>query len=98
MTRRLLLIVLLAVITGANAQTQQPQPSHDTLKSQKPEKKQSIMIDTLDHKLDFSWYLMDMHGFIPWPSIISEPALGDFGIAMALVFISPRESEKAKAN
>jgi hypothetical protein len=41
---------------------------------------------------------MDMHGFIPWPSIISEPALGDFGLAMALVFISPRQSEKAKAN
>ena len=86
MSGRFLIIVLLAVITGAHAQTQQP------------EKKRSIMIDTLDHKLDFSWYLMDMHGFIPWPSIISEPALGNFGIAMALVFISPSESEKAKAN
>ena len=92
MRRWLLLIVLLAAITGAFAQTQQPQ------QTQQPGKKKSIMIDTLDHKLDFSWYLMDMHGFIPWPSIISEPALGDFGLAMALVFISPRESEKAKAN
>jgi hypothetical protein len=92
MRRWLLLMVLLAAITGVFAQTQQPQ------QSQQPEKTKSIMVDTLDHKLDFSWYLMDMHGFIPWPSIISEPALGDFGLAMALVFISPRESEKAKAN
>jgi hypothetical protein len=89
MRRWLFLIALLAAITGAFAQTQQPQQS---------EKKQSIMVDTLDHKLDFSSYLIDMHGFIPWPSIISEPALGNFGLAMALVFISPKESERAKAN
>jgi len=56
------------------------------------------MMDTLDHRLDFSRYLIEMHGFIPWPSIISEPALGDFGLAMALVFISPKASAKAKAN
>jgi hypothetical protein len=92
MRRWLLLIVLLAAITGAFAQTQQPQ------QSQQPEKKKSIMVDTLDHKLDFSRYLIDMHGFIPWPSLISEPALGNFGLAMALVFISPKESERAKAN
>ncbi len=92
MFRRLLFIVLMALITGASTQAQQ---APDSLK---PEKKKSIMVDTLDHKLDFSWYLMDMHGCIPWPSIISEPALGNFGIAMALVFISPKESERAKAN
>jgi hypothetical protein len=86
MRKGLLLIVLLAAITGAYAQTQQPQV------------KKSILKDTLDHQLDFSKYLIDMHGFIPWPSIISEPALGNFGIAMALVFISPKESERAKAN
>jgi hypothetical protein len=92
MRRWLLLIVLLATITGAFAQTKQ------LPKSQQSGKKQSIMIDTLDLKLDFSKYLIDMNGFIPWPSIISEPALGNFGLAMALVFISPKESEKAKAN
>ncbi len=60
----------MAVITGASAQAQQPD------QSQQSPKKQSVMMDTLDHKLDFSRYLIDMHGFIPWPSIISEPALG----------------------
>ena len=92
MRRWLLLIVLLATITGGFAQTRQLQ------QSQQPGKKKSVMIDTLDHKLDFSRYLIEMHGFIPWPSIISEPALGNFGLAMALVFISPKESERAKAN
>ena len=92
MRRWLLLIVLFAAITGAFAQTRQPQDSSKT------GKKGPILVDTLDHKLDFSNYLINMHGFIPWPSIISEPALGDFGLAMALVFISPGASEKAKAN
>lgn len=92
MRRWLLLILLLAVIPDSFAQTQQQQPSQES------EKKKSIMVDTLDHQLDFSNYLIDMHGFIPWPSVISEPALGDFGLAMALVFISPKESERAKAN
>ena len=95
MRRWLLLIVLLGTIISANAQVQQ-QPQQQ--QSAQSEKKKSIMLDTLDNSLDFSWYLMDMHGFIPWPSLISEPALGNFGIAMALVFISPSESEKAKAN
>jgi hypothetical protein len=80
------------MITGVSAQTQQPE------QSQQLPKKQSVMMDTLDHKLDFSRYLIDMHGFIPWPSIISEPALGNFGLAMALVFISPQASARAKAN
>ncbi len=92
MTRRLLFILLLLVTPCAYSQTDHPQQSPQS------GKKESVMIDTLDHKLDFSKYLIDMHGFIPWPSIISEPALGDFGLAMALVFISPQESAKAKAN
>ena len=89
MRRWFLLIVVLVTITGAFAQTRPMQ------KSQQSGKKQSIMVDTLDQKLDFSRYLIEMHGFIPWPSIISEPAVGNFGLAMALVFISPKESEKA---
>jgi len=92
MTKRSLFILLLLVTTWVYPQTEQPQ------QSQQSGKKESVMIDTLDHKLDWSRYLIEMHGFIPWPSIISEPALGDFGLAMALVFISPQESAKAKAN
>jgi len=89
---RLITILLLSIGTLASAQTEQPDQTRPS-----PEKK-SVMIDTLDHQLDFSRYLIEMHGFIPWPSIISEPALGDFGLAMALVFISPQASARAKAN
>jgi hypothetical protein len=49
------------------------------------------MRDTLDNRLDVSNYLVNMHGFIPVPAIITEPALGNFGLAIAPVFISPQK-------
>jgi len=58
------------------------------------QKKQSTLKDTLDNKLDFSNYMINMHGFVPWPTVISEPALGNFGLGMAIVFMSPKKSLK----
>ena len=54
--------------------------------------KKTTYKDTLDNKLDLSDYVINMHGFVPYPVIISEPALGNFGGALALVFISPKKS------
>lgn len=71
----------------------------DTVKSSardsvkvKPAKKKVTFKDTLDNALDFSDYLINMHGFVPWPVIISEPSLGNFGLALAIVFISPKKT------
>lgn len=67
----------------------------DTAKAKvKPAKKKISLKDTLDHQLDMSDYLINMHGFVPWPVIISEPSLGNFGLALAIVFISPKKSAK----
>ena len=52
--------------------------------------------DTLDHKFDLSDYVINMHGFVPWPIIISEPAQGNFGGALALVFMTPKKSMGSK--
>ncbi|GAO41108.1 hypothetical protein [Flavihumibacter petaseus] len=43
--------------------------------------------DSLDGKMDFSDFLIDAHGFIPVPIIITEPALGGFGGGIAPVFL-----------
>jgi hypothetical protein len=51
----------------------------------------SMMRDSLDGKLDFSSFLIDAHGFIPVPFIITEPALGGFGLALVPVFITPKK-------
>lgn len=98
MFRTFMFILLMTSVTALYSQSDQQQQADKEKQTDQPEKKKSIMIDTLDNALDFSWYLIDMHGFIPWPNIISEPALGNFGLSMSLIFISPRESEKAKQN
>jgi hypothetical protein len=56
------------------------------------EKKKLSMRDTLDGKLDLSSFLLDANGFIPVPVIITEPALGGFGAAIAPVFLSPKKN------
>ena len=52
----------------------------------------SILKDTLDGKLDFSRFLIeDPKGFIPVPFIITEPALGGFGLAVVPMFLTPKK-------
>lgn len=43
--------------------------------------------DSLDGAFDLSDYIIEAHGFIPVPYIITEPALGGFGFAIAPIFI-----------
>src|SRR6218665_1899140 len=47
--------------------------------------------DSLDHKLDMSDFLIDANGFIPMPIIVTEPALGGFGVGVAPIFITRRK-------
>ncbi len=53
-------------------------------------KKQISLKDSLDGKFDVSDYLIDFNGFIPVASIITEPALGGFGLVVAPIFIKGR--------
>lgn len=57
------------------------------------EKKQSILRDSLDNKLDASDFLMQANGFIPVPNLITEPALGGIGVMLATVFIKPNKNQ-----
>lgn len=58
--------------------------------------KKEMMSDTLDGKLDFSRFIIEAHGFIPVPMIITEPALGHFGGLLAPVFITPKKKIKGQ--
>ena len=68
--------------------------AQDNKTDSKPNLK-SMMRDTLDGQLDFSRFLIDAHGFIPIPLIVTEPALGGFGFALIPVFITPPKSKFA---
>lgn len=58
--------------------------------------KTSVMRDTLDGHFDFSRFLIDSKGFMPIPLVITEPALGDLGLAMALTFLTPKTPPPGK--
>ena len=60
----------------------------------KPKSKASskaILKDTLDGKMDFSSFLIDAKGFIPVPFIVTEPAVGGFGLAIVPIFLTPKK-------
>lgn len=74
-TRFLLVAVLcLAGFQGAHGQSRKKLSFHDSL----------------DHKFDMSDLLIDAHGFIPVPVVVTEPALGGFGGGIVPVFITKR--------
>lgn len=57
-----------------------------------PKKHKGIPLrDSLDGAIDMSDFLIDMHGFIPVPMIITEPALGGFGFGLVPVFMQKKK-------
>jgi len=57
------------------------------------QKKQKAFIDTLDHALDISYYLHNLHGLLPIISPITEPAVG-YGAAGAGLFFIPKKDDR----
>lgn len=47
--------------------------------------------DSLDGAFDLSNWIIDANGFVPVPYIITEPAFGGFGVAIAPVFLKKSE-------
>ncbi len=59
------------------------------------QKKQKAFIDTLDNRFDVSYFLNDLHGFLPVISPITEPAVG-YGAAAAGIFFIPKKKSDDK--
>jgi len=62
-------------------------------RAQKDSTRAAMMRDTLDGALDMSRFLIEYNGFIPVPMIITEPALGGFGMALAPVFLTQKPKQ-----
>lgn len=58
---------------------------------QEAPKEKAVFRDTLDGKLDFSRFIIDLHGFLPIAMIITEPALGNFGVGAGPVFLKKKK-------
>ena len=63
----------------------------NTLNAQENIKKSSVFKDTLDGAFDISYYLYNLHGFLPVPTVITEPAVGYGGILAGAFFIAKKE-------
>ena len=61
------------------------------LVAQEEKKSQSLFTDSIGKAIDISNWLIDAHGFFPLASIITEPALGNIGIAVAPIFMHPKK-------
>jgi len=88
--RRTACIVISSMLLISSLAAQEEQ---EMTKEEKKEEKKAMMRDTLDGKLDFSRFLIEAHGFIPIPLIITEPAVGGFGLAIIPVFITAPKSQ-----
>ncbi len=49
--------------------------------------------DTLDGAVDMSRFLIEYNGFLPVTMIITEPALGGFGVALAPIFLTQKPAQ-----
>ncbi len=58
-----------------------------TVNAQEKESKKVSFRDSIDHQFDLSDWIINKQGFVPVPTIITEPSLGGFGVALAPVFI-----------
>jgi len=56
------------------------------------QKKKGVFKDTLDNAFDISNYMYNLHGFLPVPSLITEPAVG-YGGALAGMFFIPKKDK-----
>ena len=57
--------------------------------------KQKAFIDTIDNAFDVSYFLNDLHGFLPVISPITEPAVG-YGASAAGIFFIPKKKSNDK--
>jgi hypothetical protein len=51
------------------------------------QKREGLFTDTLDGAFDISNYLFNLHGFLPVPTIITDPAVGYGGMLAGIFFI-----------
>jgi hypothetical protein len=79
-----IILIFFLLVASLNSFSLQP-PETDSTQTK------NYFKDTLDGKFDFSSFLVDANGFIPVPFIITEPALGSFGIGVAPLFFKQKK-------
>lgn len=82
-----LLIFCLYFMVNASVNAYPLFPNKDK-KEKKESRTKGVFRDSTDNKFDVSKWMTQLHGVLPLPSIITEPAVG-YGINLNLVFFHP---------
>jgi len=88
--RSLLVILIILSILHTNKQS-----FAQSKLEEKKEKSRKLFTDPTDNKFDISNWLMLQAGFLPYISLITEPALG-FGAVAGGIFFNPFNQYKGK--
>ena len=92
----IIFLFVLAVCIPLNLPAQEKEEKKKKDKSEN--KFRENFIDTTDNALDVSKWITQLHGFLPLPSIITEPALG-YGLNLSFVFFHPtKQSMNTESN
>ena len=84
------IFLFLGQVFGQDEKTQKEKPP-------KEKKFKGMFRDSLDNKFDVSKWMSELHGFLPLPSLITEPALG-YGVQLSLVFFHPTKHSMNKSD
>ncbi len=65
-------------------------------KEKEKEKKRKTFKDPTDGAFDISYYMYNLHGFLPVPTLITEPAVGYGGALAGAFFIQKKDYDSTK--
>ncbi len=85
--KKLLVVFFIFLITSTLLAAQ----TSDSAQVEPAQKPKVSFRDAQDGAFDLSDFIINFHGFIPVPILITEPALGGFGGGVAPVFIAPKK-------
>lgn len=96
--RRLLFVIFLLQLFSPFSLNAKTEKNYDSKKKEKSGKSKAIeyLIDSTDNALDISGLLNSSIGFLPVPILITEPALGGFGIGGSLIYFHKNKEGRGK--
>ena len=86
-------ILLFSLLTGIVADGQSQQK---TKKKKKEQKREKPFKDPEDGAFDISYYMYNLHGFLPVPTLITEPAVGYGGALAGAFFFEKKNKDSTK--
>ena len=94
MNRTILLITVLLTIFFSGIATETF--GQKKQKKEKKEKGKKTFKDPTDGAFDISHYMYNLHGFLPVPTLITEPAVGYGGALAGAFFIQKKDTDSTK--